>query len=81
MKKLFNDRKDAWNKINEELATTPAEKEAHVTRLQELSHELAEEHFAHFEANFTIERLHRREEEMQELLDKSRIDFEEPEAN
>ncbi|KAI4952310.1 hypothetical protein J4E91_003772 [Alternaria rosae] len=77
MKKLFNDQKDAWNKINEELATTSAEKEAYVTRIQVLSHELAGEKLAHLEANSTIDRLHAREEKMQKLLDKSRIDIEE----
>jgi len=77
MKKLFKDQKDARRKIDEDMAATSAQKEAHKARIQLLENELSEAQAARKATDGAMAALHERHEQMQKLLDNSRIENEE----
>ncbi|KAI4672657.1 uncharacterized protein J4E78_001158 [Alternaria triticimaculans] len=77
MKKLFKDQKDARRKIDEDMAATSAQKEAHIARIQVLENELSEAQAARKATDGAMAALHERHKQMQKLLDNSRTENEE----
>ncbi|KAI4934399.1 hypothetical protein J4E85_002255 [Alternaria conjuncta] len=81
MKKLFKDQKDARRKIDEDMAATSAQKEAHIARIQVLENELSEAQAARKATDGAMAALHERHKQMQKLLDNSRTENEEVRKN
>ena len=77
MKKFFEDQKDARRKIDEDMATTSAQKETHIARIQVLENELSEAQAARKATDGAMAALHERHKQMQKLLDNSRTENEE----
>ncbi|KAI4709692.1 hypothetical protein J4E89_005708 [Alternaria sp. Ai002NY15] len=71
------DQKDARRKIDEDMAAVSAQREAHIARIQLLEKDLSDAQAARKATDGAMAALHERHDQMQKLLDNSRIENDE----